>query len=161
MGSDCYLGHCFQFFLAYSPDGTSAFAKDSQPASGFGLCLGKVWFPGLPLAKFDSKICCFFTLLQRGSTKSDDAGFLFWGQGEQGCERLVLVDLLTYAHRSQWSIGHQRPPAIALCSGLLLSVRTNWSPAVSALLQCLASNCCEAGLSSSSPVGSRSGLGVW
>ena len=29
--------------------------------------------------------------------------------------------LLTYAHRSQWSIGHQRPPAIALCSGLLLS----------------------------------------
>ena len=25
--------------------------------------------------------------------------------------------LLTYAHRSQWSIGHQRSPAIALCSG--------------------------------------------
>ena len=70
-------------------------------------------------------------------------------------------DLLTYAHRSQWSIGHQRPPAIALCSGLLLSFRTSWSPAVSALLQCLASNCCEAGLSSSSPAGSRSGLGVW
>ena len=69
--------------------------------------------------------------------------------------------LLTYAHRSQWSIGHQRPPAIALCSGLLLSFRTSWSPAVSALLQCLASNCCEAGLSSSSPAGSRSGLGVW
>ena len=35
--------------------------------------------------------------------------------------------LLTYAHRSQWSIGHQRPPAIALCSGLLLSFRTSWS----------------------------------
>ena len=34
-------------------------------------------------------------------------------------------------------------------------------PAVSALLQCLASNCCKAGLSSSSPAGSRSGLGVW
>ena len=69
--------------------------------------------------------------------------------------------LLTYAHRSQWSIGHQRPPAIALCSGLLLSFRTSWSPAVSALIQCLASNCCEAGLSSSSLAGSRSGLGVW
>ena len=54
--------------------------------------------------------------------------------------------LLTYAHRSQWSIGHQRPPAIALCSGLLLSFRTSWSPAVSALLQCLASKCCEAGV---------------
>ena len=73
----------------------------------------------------------------------------------------LFTYLLTYAHRSQWSIGHQRPPAIALCSGLLLSFRTSWSPAVSALLQCLASNCCEAGLSSSSPVGSRSVLGVW
>ena len=57
--------------------------------------------------------------------------------------------------------GHQRPLAIALCSGLLWSFWTSWSPAVSALLQCLASNCCEAGLSSSFPVGSRSGLGVW
>ena len=73
----------------------------------------------------------------------------------------ILTYLLTCAHRSQWSIGHQRPPAIALCSELLLSFRTSWSPAVSALLQCLASNCCEAGLSSSSPAGSRSGLGVW
>ena len=27
--------------------------------------------------------------------------------------------LLTYAHRSRWSIGHLRPLAIALCSGLL------------------------------------------
>ena len=69
--------------------------------------------------------------------------------------------LLIYAHRSRWSIGHQRPPAIVLCSGLLLSFRTSWSPTVSALLQCLASNCCEAGLSSSSPADSRSGLGVW
>ena len=76
----------------------------------------------------------------------------------QGCHWNTL---LTYAHRSQWSIGHQRPPAIALCSGLLLSFRTSWSPAVSVLLQCLTSNCCEAGLSSSSPAGSRSGLGVW
>ena len=48
--------------------------------------------------------------------------------------------LLTYAHRSQRSIGHQRPPTIAPCSGLLLSFRTSWSPAVSALLQCLVSN---------------------
>ena len=54
--------------------------------------------------------------------------------------------LLTYAHRSQWSIGHQQHPAIALCSGLLLSFQTSWSPAVSALLQCLASNYCKAGL---------------
>ena len=74
---------------------------------------------------------------------------------------LLRTYLLTYAHRSRWSIGHQRPHAIALCSGLLLSFRTSWSPAVLALLQCLASNCCEAGLSSSSPAGSRSGLGVW
>ena len=43
--------------------------------------------------------------------------------------------LLTYAHRSQWNIGHQRPPAIALCSGLLLSFQISWSPAVSAQLQ--------------------------
>ena len=76
-------------------------------------------------------------------------------------QKIHAVYLLTYAHRSQWSIGHQQPPAIALCSGLLLSFHTSWSPAVSALLQCLASNCCEAGLSSSSPAGSRSGLGVW
>ena len=69
--------------------------------------------------------------------------------------------LLTYTNRYWWSIGHQRPLAIALCSGLLWSFRTNWSLAVSALLHCLASNCCEAGLSFSSPAGSRSGLGVW
>ena len=72
-----------------------------------------------------------------------------------------LYYLLTYAHCSRWSIGHQLPLAIALCSGLLLSFRTSWSPAVSALLQYLTSNWCEAGLSSSSPVGSRSGLSVW
>ena len=72
-----------------------------------------------------------------------------------------LTYLLTYAHRSRWSIGHLPPLAIALCSGLLWSFQSSWSPAVSALLQCLASNCCEAGLSFSSPAGSRSGLGVW
>ena len=86
---------------------------------------------------------------------------------------LVNRNVLTYAHRSRWSIGHERPPpplsplppAIALCSGLLLSFQTSYSPAVSALLQCLASKCCEAGLSSSSPAGSRQGLacgaGCW
>ena len=63
--------------------------------------------------------------------------------------------LLTYTHRSRWSIGHLRPLAIALCSRLLWSFQTSWSLAVSALLQCLASNCCEAGLSSSSHAGWR------
>ena len=79
------------------------------------------------------------------------SGFLpsFFGQWLIQKDRAVIY-LLTYAHHSQWSIGHQRPPAIALCSGLLLSFWTSWSPAVSALLQCLTSNCCEAGLSSSS-----------
>ena len=70
------------------------------------------------------------------------------------------ICFLTYAHRSRWSIGHLRPLAIALCSGLLWPFQSCWS-LVSALLQCLASNCSEDGLSSSSPVGSRSGLGVW
>ena len=74
---------------------------------------------------------------------------------------LIHTYLLAYAPRSRWSKGHQRPLTIALCSGLLWSFRTSWSLAVSALLQCLASNCCEAGLSSSSPAGSTSGLGVW
>ena len=58
--------------------------------------------------------------------------------------------LLTYAYRSPLSIGHQRPLTITLCSGLLWSFWTSWSLAVSALLRCLASNCCEAGLSFSS-----------
>ena len=35
------------------------------------------------------------------------------------------LTILTYARRSQWSRGHQRPPAIALCSWLLLSFRTS------------------------------------
>ena len=35
----------------------------------------------------------------------------------------ALTYLLTYTNRSQWSIGHQRPPTNALCSGLLLSFR--------------------------------------
>ena len=69
--------------------------------------------------------------------------------------------LLTDAHRSRWSIGHLQPLTISLCSGLLWPFQSTWSLAVSALLQCLASTCCKASLSSSSPVGSRSELGVW
>ena len=84
----------------------------------------------------------------------------------KGCTSLLKVQndvltLLTYAHRSRWSIGHQRPLAIALCSGLLWPFQSSWSFAVSALLQCLASNCCQAGLSFSCPTGSSTGLGVW
>ena len=84
--------------------------------------------------------------------------------------RPLRYNLLTYLcpslpveHRPSTTPPPPPPPspAIALCSGLLLSFRTSWFPAVSALLQCLASSCCEAGLSSSSPAGSRSGLGVW
>ena len=45
MGSDCSLVDCFRYFLACSPGGTSKFAKDGQPASGFHLCHGKVGFP--------------------------------------------------------------------------------------------------------------------
>ena len=58
--------------------------------------------------------------------------------------------LLPYVHHSRWSIGHLRPLTIALCSGLLWPFQTSWSLVVSALLQCLASNCSEAGLSFSS-----------
>ena len=92
MGSDCSLVHCFKYFLACSPSGTRKFAKNSHLASGFSFCLGNVLFPGLPLVKCDTKVCCFFILLQRGPTKSDGAGFLLWGQGEQGGGRFVLVD---------------------------------------------------------------------
>ena len=55
-------------------------------------------------------------------------------------------NMLTYAHSSRWSIGHLWPLTIALCSGLHWPFQTSWSLAVSALLQCLTSNCCEAGL---------------
>ena len=58
------------------------------------------------------------------------------------------IYLLTYAHHCRWSIGHLRPLAITLCSGLLWPFQSSWSFVVSALLQCLASNCCEACLSS-------------
>ena len=81
--------------------------------------------------------------------------------------RLLLIYLcpsLPVEHRPSTTPPPPPPrptPAIALCSGLLLSFRTSWSPADLALLQCLASNCCKAGLSSPSPAGSRSGLGMW
>ena len=68
---------------------------------------------------------------------------------------------LTYAHRPQWSKGHLRPLAVALCSGLFWPFRTSRSLAVSALLQCLASNCCRAGLSSSSPADSKVNLRIF
>ena len=80
---------------------------------------------------------------------------------EGSLQNLSALYILTYAHRYRWSIGHQRPLALELCSGLLWSFRTSCSLSVSALLQCLTSNCCEAGLSSSSPAGSRSGFSVW
>ena len=71
--------------------------------------------------------------------------------------------LLAYAHRSRWSISHQRPPrhrslfwaALVIPDQLVVCCFSSAS-----VLQCLASNCCEVGLSSSSPAGSRSGLGV-
>ena len=83
-----------------------------------------------------------------------------------GVVYLVSPYLLTYAHRSQWSIGHLRPLAIALCSGLLWSFRTSWSLAVSALLHWLASSCCEASLFFSLPLrvpgqGLACGAGCW
>ena len=76
--------------------------------------------------------------------------------GFNWCASRFIRTYFTYAHRSQRSIGHQWPLAISLCSGLLWSFSTSWSLVVSALLQCLTSNCCEAGLSFSSPADSRS-----
>ena len=60
-----------------------------------------------------------------------------------------------------WSIGHWRPLAIALCSELILLLLSSLYLAALALPQCLASSCCEAGLSFSLPASSRSELGVW
>ena len=82
--------------LACFPGDTSKFVKNSrQPASGFCFCLGNMRFPGLPVVKCNTKVCCFLILLQRSPTKSDGANFLLWGQGEQGGGRLVLVDYNT------------------------------------------------------------------
>ena len=67
----------------------------------------------------------------------------------------------TKARGSVWSIGHRRPLAIALCSGLILLLLSSLYLAAWALPQCLTSSCCEAGLSSSFPASSRSELGVW
>ena len=41
--------------------------------------------------------------------------------------------LLTYAHRSRWSIGHLRPLTIAHCSGLPWPVQSSWSLVASAV----------------------------
>ena len=59
------------------------------------------------------------------------------------------------------SIGHLQLLAISRGPGLALSPHSSRFPAVPSLSQCFASSCCEAGLSSSSPVGSTLGLGVW
>ena len=67
----------------------------------------------------------------------------FCPDGTNGLVHLSTCDICpddTYARRSRWIIGHLRPLAIALCSGLFWSFRTSWSPAVLALTQCLASN---------------------
>ena len=73
----------------------ASFAKNSHLASGFSFCSGNVLPQGPPLVKCDTKVCCFFILLQRGPTKSDGAGFLLWGRGEQGGGRFVPVDCNT------------------------------------------------------------------
>ena len=109
---------------------------------------------------------CFGHLSRRSSGQSQQrSGLHAVFSISQGCRTLQHITRgwgKQYATKDcRWSIDHQRHLAIALCSGLLLSFRTFWSPAVSVLLQCLASNCCEAGLSFSSPAGSRSGLGAW
>ena len=59
------------------------------------------------------------------------------------------------------SRGHPQLLAISRGLGLPLSPHSSRFPAVPSLSQCFASSCCEAGLSSSSPVGSTLGLGVW
>ena len=60
------------------------------------------------------------------------AGGRGWSRRLASC---LLVEtttyLLSYAHRSRWSLGHQRPLAIAHCPGLLWAFRTSWSHAVS------------------------------
>ena len=52
-----------------------------------------------------------------------------------------------------WSIGHRRPLAIALCSRLILLLLSSLYLAAWALPQCLASSCCETGLSFFFPCG--------
>ena len=69
----------------------SKFAKNSKPASGFCFCLGNVLFPGLPLVKCDTKVCCFFILLQGGPTKSDGASFFFGDRVKKVVEDLSLL----------------------------------------------------------------------
>ena len=78
--------------------------------------------------------------------------------GNKQADRLTTYLLTPIAPGGAQAINDPSPSHTLLgCSG---HSRPFWSLAVSALLQCIASNCCEAGLSFSSPVGSRSGLGV-
>ena len=63
-----FPGKLFSVFSCLLPRCTNKFAKNGQPASGFCFGLGSVWLPGLPLVKCDTKICCFFILLQQGFT---------------------------------------------------------------------------------------------
>ena len=106
-----------------------------------------------------------FNIFQGGMPPDPPRNFLFFflEQFQALIQLCTLPDayLFIYAHRSQWSKGHLRPFTIALCSGLLWPLQSSWSLAVLALLQCLTFNCCKASLSSSSSVGSRSGLGEW
>ena len=69
--------------------------------------------------------------------------------------RPELTDLLTYAHRSRWRHRPSTTPRHLTLFWAALVIPDQLVLAVSALLQCLASNCCEAGLSFSSPAGSR------
>ena len=59
------------------------------------------------------------------------------------------------------SRGHQQLIAISCGPGLPSSPHSSRFPAVPSLSQCFATGCCEAGFSSSSPVGSTLGRGVW
>ena len=75
--------------------------------------------------------------------------------------RLSIVNSLVWldGRRRLATLGSSALQADVLSPSL--ARRANSKFVVSALLQCHASNCCEAGLSSSSPAGSRSGIGVW
>ena len=78
-----------------------------------------------------------------------------------GATLSITTDYLLRPVAPRGNIGHRRSLAIALCSGLILLLLSSLYLAAWALPQCLASSCCEAGLSSSFPAGSRSELGVW
>ena len=69
----------------------------------FFFCVPKLYLWGSPFWVKDKRTSMTVTLSgksKRENTRTNDL-------------------LITYAHRSRWSIGHQRPLAIAHCSGLL------------------------------------------